>query len=57
MKNIIALQKDEDGNIYCRQVTEAGKEYMRLQKENSGYWENGGTITLDEIEKILDKDI
>ncbi len=57
MKNIITLQKDGDGNIYCSQVTEAGKEYAKLQKESSGYWENGGTITLDEIEEILDKDI
>lgn len=57
MKNIITLQKDKDGKIYCSQVTEAGKEYAKLQKENSEYWENGGTITLDEIEEILDKDI
>lgn len=57
MKNIITLQKDKDGKIYCRQVTEAGKEYVKLQKEDSGYWEHTGTITLDEIEEVLDKDI
>jgi len=58
MKNIIILKKDENGNIFCRQITLKGKELTEKRafvKDN--YWETGGTILLDEINEILDKEI
>jgi uncharacterized protein YaaQ len=58
MKNVIALQKDEDGNIICRQLTQKGKEYAEeIGITDEGYWEDGGTILLEEIDEILDREI
>lgn len=58
MKNIVLLYKTDDGNIYCQQVSEFGKKYiLENQDEEQVYWEEGGTITLDELEEILDKEI
>lgn len=57
MKNIILLYKDEDGNLYCQQITEKGKEYVEADLEDHGMWEEGGTITIDELDEILDRDI
>ena len=59
MKNVVVLQK-VDGDIYCQQVTKAGLEYMEQMAQDgldNGYWEEGGTITLDELEEILDKEV
>jgi hypothetical protein len=61
MKNVVILYKNEDGNLYCRQITEAGKAYVeQVEAEGTGeayYWEEGGTILLEELEEILDKEI
>jgi len=56
MKNMVILQK-EDGAIYCQQITEKGKKFLENNEKDDGYWEEGGTITLDELEEILDKEI
>ena len=56
MKNMIVLQKLDDGSIYCQQLSTKGKEYIKVYKDQ-GMWEDGGTITLDEIEEILDREI
>lgn len=56
MKNIIVLQKDEDDNIFCQQITEKGIEFYNNAEDDEGMWEDGGTITLDEIEEILNKE-
>jgi len=57
MKNVVMLYKDEDGNIYCQQITKKGVEYAQNQVEDNGYWEDGGTILLEELEEILDREI
>jgi hypothetical protein len=58
MKNIVMLYKNKDGNIYCQQISEDGKNYVLENKgEEERYWEEGGTITIDELEEILDKEI
>lgn len=57
MKNVILLQKDKDGNIYCKQITKKGVEYSENLEGSEGFWEEGGTVLLEEIEEILDKDI
>ena len=57
MKNIVILHKDEDGKIYCQQITQEGIEYINNQEEDNGFWEEGGTILLEELEEILDKEI
>lgn len=53
MNRIVMLQKLEDGTIYCRRVE---SEYNTNISEcgESPYWEEGGTIVLDELEEILD---
>ena len=56
MKNVIVLQKLDDGSIYCQQITEKGKEYMKVY-EDQGMWAEGGTILLEEINEILDREI
>lgn len=56
MKNLIMLYKTDDGEIYCQEISKKGVEY--IEKDNTGdYWEEGGTITLDEIEAMLDKEV
>ena len=57
MKNVVCLQKQEDGSIHCSQITMKGKEQVEHGTVDDGYWEEGGTITLDELEEILDKEI
>lgn len=57
MKNIVVLQKNEDGDVECQQITEKGKQFMLDVLEDEGHWDEGGTILLDELEEILDRDI
>jgi len=57
MKNMVILQKNEDGNIYCQQITEKGIEYVNSDVEDEGYWEEGGTILPDELEEILNREV
>jgi hypothetical protein len=57
MKNIVLLSKDEDGSIYCQQLSKTGKEYVQDTMEDHGFWDEGGTILLEELEEILDKEI
>lgn len=57
MQNVVILQKDEDGALYCRQITEEGLKFMGDQEEEDyTYWEPGGTILLEELMEILDKE-
>jgi hypothetical protein len=57
MQNIVVLYKLDDGTICCKQLTEKGLEYVNDGTlEDLGYWEEGGTITLDELEEILNKE-
>lgn len=56
MKNIVILQKDEDGSIWCSQISDKGVKYID-QDIDEGYWDELGTIVFDELEEILDKDI
>jgi hypothetical protein len=57
MKNLVVLQKQEDGSILCQQITPKGKKWYLDGKEDEGMWEDGGTIVLDELEEILDREI
>jgi len=59
MKNMVVLQKNEDGNIYCKQISEKGREFHLdpTSEKDEGYWEDGGTILLEELEEILNKEI
>lgn len=57
MKNIVVLQKQEDGNILCQQITPKGKEWYLTGEEDEGMWEDGGTIALEELEEILNKEV
>jgi len=57
MKNIVFLQKNKDGSIYCSQLTQDGKHYIENNKKKNNYWEQGRTILLDELNEILDKEI
>ena len=57
MNNMIVLQKNEDGNIYCQQITQKGKKYVEGTEKDEEYWEEGGTILLDEIEEILNRKV
>jgi hypothetical protein len=61
MKNIVTLQKDEEGNIYCQEISEEGLKLIKRindgEIKDTGYWDKGGTILLDELEEILDKEI
>ena len=59
MKNMVVLQKNEDGKIYCKQISEKGKEFhlTPIEESDEGYWEKGGTILLDELEEILNKEV
>jgi len=57
MKNIVVLQKNEHGDIECQQITEKGQQFMLDGLEDEGHWDEGGTILLDELEEILDRDI
>lgn len=55
MKAIIMLQRLEDGTIYCRRV----RPKYNVNISNCGeapYWEDGGTVTLEEIDELLNWD-
>lgn len=58
MKNVVVLYKNDEDQIVCRQLSATG---IALRKaggnEGEEYWEEGGTILLDELEEILDKEI
>jgi hypothetical protein len=60
MRNLVVLQKDKKGNIYCQQLSEKGKQF-RLDNpdgnESDDLWDVGGTIVLSELEEILDREI
>ena len=55
MNNMVVLQKTEDGQIYCRELSEKGVEFHNSDEEEEGYWDEGGTILMDELDKILSK--
>lgn len=60
MKNMVVLYQTDDGEIYCKQLTKKGIEYVTevgYDEDPDGYWEEGGTIFLDELVEILDKDV
>lgn len=63
MKNMILLQKKNGENIYCRQISKKGIEFIKNSEKSSdemdynAFWEKGGTILLDELEEILDREI
>ena len=55
MNNIVVLQKTEDGQIYCQELSEKGMEFYNGNEAVDDYWDEGGTILLDELDKILSK--
>jgi hypothetical protein len=57
MKNMVVLQKNEDGNIHCRQLSEEGIVHAKSTDSTEDMWEEGGTILLDELEEILDREV
>lgn len=58
MKNIVILKKDENGNIYCKEISSKGIEYINSEDcEDMGFWDEGGTILLEELDEILNKEI
>ena len=57
MKNVVLLYKKDDGSLYCQEVTQVGIDYMTEPGDDHGMWDEGGTIVLDELEEILDKEI
>lgn len=54
MNNIVMLQKDKNGNIYCQELNQKGIEYVKAENDEE-YWDEGGTIVLDELEEILER--
>jgi hypothetical protein len=58
MKSVVVLYKDEEGLIYCHKLSKKGVAfYMNKDSEDVGYWEEGGTIVLSELEEILDSEV
>jgi hypothetical protein len=58
MKNMVVLQKNKEGQIHCKQISEVGKEFhLDSDGETTDMWEDGGTILLDELEEILDREV
>jgi hypothetical protein len=58
MKSVVVLYKDEDGEIYCHKLSKKGVAfYLAGDSEDVGYWEEGGTIVLSELEEILDSEV
>lgn len=55
MNNVIVLYKDEDGDVCCHEITKKGASAAALEDE--GYWKEGETILLDEIEEILNREV
>jgi len=56
MKNMVALQKTENGDIYCYQLGDKGVDHL-LKGIDEGYWQAAGIISLEELEEILDREI
>lgn len=58
MKNMVVLFKTEDGKLYCKQATKAGLQYSEdsYEGDSSEWWEEGGTILLEELMEILDSE-
>lgn len=62
MNNVVVLYKTEEGYLYCRQITEEGKKFLEMMEagvttDGPSYWEDGGTILLEELMEILDREI
>lgn len=58
MKNMVVLHKDEVGDIICKQLSPFGIDAVKAEAfRGEDYWEEGGTILLEELEDILDKEI
>lgn len=59
MRNMVILYKDDDNMFFCRQLSPEGIDAVKASAFSRGenYWEDGGTILLDELEEILDKEI
>jgi len=58
MKSLVILYKDEEGLIYCHKLSKKGVAfYLDENSVDDGYWEEGGTIVLDELEEILDSEV
>jgi len=58
MKNMVVLYKTKDGKIYCQQITEAGIKLTEAYMDNGEkFWTDGGTIVLNELEEILDREV
>ena len=58
MKNVVVLYKDEDELIYCHKLSKKGVAfYLDETSVDDGYWEEGGTIVLSELEEILDSEV
>ena len=58
---MVVLYKTEEGDIYCSEITEKGLAAVEAMnsglEEDDGYWAQGGTIVLDELEEILDRQV
>jgi hypothetical protein len=61
MNNVVILFKNEEGDLFCRQITKEGIKYMAESKKSGFaepfYWEEGGTILMEELEEILDRQV
>lgn len=58
MKSVVVLYKDEDGLLYCHKLSKKGVDfYLDESSVDDGYWEEGGTIALNELEEILDSEV
>ena len=58
MKNLVCLQKNDDGKIVCWAISEKGAEFSKAgESESTDFWNDGGTILLEELEEILDREV
>jgi hypothetical protein len=57
MRNMVVLQKNDDGSVHCRQLSEEGIVHAKSTESTDDMWEEGGTILLDELEEILDREV
>lgn len=58
MKTFVLLQKQDDGTIHCRTLSEEGNKYIHSEGyDELEHWESGGTILIDELDEILDQEI
>ena len=58
MKNMICLQKNDEGQIECWELSQKGVDHVSSEEgeKDREMWNDGGTVTLDEIDEILDKE-